>query len=98
MTQQYFTVLTDIGAAALANSIALGRDIDISTFAVGDGGGPTYDPTVEDLKSATDLINKRYVGAIHQLHPDPDHPEQFFIEGVVRLTSEDLQSVKLDGT
>jgi phage-related tail fiber protein len=83
MTQQFFTVLTNVGAAALANSISLGQDLAITSFAVGDGGGAAYSPTVEQLKAATDLVNKTYSGAVNELKKDPDNPARFYIEGVV---------------
>jgi phage-related tail fiber protein len=83
MTQQFFTVLTNVGAAALANSIALGLDLTITSFAVGDGGGAAYNPTVEQLKLATDLANVTYSGGVNELKKDPDNPARFYIEGVV---------------
>jgi len=83
MTQQFFTVLTNVGAAALANSIALGQDLAITTFAVGDGGGAAYAPTVEQLKASTALVNKTYSGGVNELKSDPDNPARFYIEGVV---------------
>lgn len=83
MTQQFFTVLTNVGAAALANSISLGQDLAITSFAVGDGGGAAYAPTVEQLKKATDLVNKTYTGAVNELNKDPDNSARFYIEGIV---------------
>lgn len=83
MTQKYFTVLTNVGAAALSNAIALGRDLKIATFSVGDGGSADYDPTVEQLKAAVDLVNKNYTGGVNELKQDENNPARFYIEGIV---------------
>lgn len=83
MTQQFYTVLTNIGAAALSNALALGRDVVVTNFAVGDGGGPGFDPTVEDMKAAEDLVNRVYAGAINELKVDEENPARYFIEGIV---------------
>lgn len=45
MTAKYYAILTTLGAAKLANAMALGTKLEITTMAVGDGGGvlPTPD-------------------------------------------------------
>lgn len=83
MTQKFFTVLTHTGAAAISNALALGRDVVVTRFAVGDGGGPEFDPTVEEMKASTDLVNSCYDGAINQLKVDENNPARYFIEGIV---------------
>lgn len=83
MTQQFYTVLTDAGAAALANAKALGQDLPISQFAVGTGGSDTYTPDVETLKSSTALIDEKYRGGINELKVDPNNPARYYVEGVV---------------
>ncbi|MET1433170.1 phage tail protein, partial [Yersinia enterocolitica] len=46
MTARFFALLTNIGAAKLANATALGTRLEITHMAVGDGGGtlPTPNP------------------------------------------------------
>ena len=44
MANKYYSILTDVGVAAVANAAALGRKVDIKYFAVGDGGGTYYQP------------------------------------------------------
>lgn len=80
---QYYTILTNIGAAALANATALGQPISITQFAVGDGGGADYDPDITDLKTSEALVNEVYRGAVNQLSVNPDNPASYYIEGVV---------------
>lgn len=80
---QYFTILTTIGAAALANATALGQPINITQFAVGDGGGTDYNPDISALKASAALVNELYRGAVNQLSVNPDNPASYYIEGVV---------------
>lgn len=80
---QYFTILTDVGAAALANATALGQPIKITQFAVGDGGGVAYDPDAATLKTSATLANELYRGAVNELAQDPDNAARYYIEGVV---------------
>lgn len=80
---QFFTILTRSGAAALANGMALGQAVHITSFQVGDGGGAAYDPTLEQLKASTALVNPVYTGAINELKQDPENPARYYIEGVV---------------
>jgi phage-related tail fiber protein len=80
---QFFTILTLSGAAALANGMALGQAISITSFQVGDGGGAAYNPTLEQLKTSTALVNTVYTGAINELRQDPENIARYYVEGVV---------------
>ena len=46
MATKYYAVLTNVGAAKLANATALGAQVEITQMAVGDGNGvlPTPNP------------------------------------------------------
>lgn len=44
MQGEYYTVITRIGQAKIANAIALGRTLQIKYMAIGDGGGNSYEP------------------------------------------------------
>lgn len=83
MTQTYYTILTNVGAASLANAHALGQSLQLTTFSVGDGAGESYSADVEMLKASTGLINPVYTGAINELKVDPENPARYFAEGVV---------------
>lgn len=43
-SSKYYTILTNIGKAKIANAIAYGRRVELTTFALGDGDGAPYDP------------------------------------------------------
>lgn len=40
----YYTILTKVGQAKIANAIAYGRQLQITQFALGDGNGTGYEP------------------------------------------------------
>ena len=41
---KYYTILTQIGQAKIANALAYGRQLQLTKFALGDGAGASYDP------------------------------------------------------
>lgn len=60
MAKEYYTVLTDVGAAKMAAAITTGKKVVIKEFAVGDGFGAKYNPSQEQ----TALKNEVYRGQI----------------------------------
>ena len=60
MAKEYYTVLTDIGAAKMAAAVTTGKKVVITEFAVGDGFGTKYSPSQEQ----TALKNEVYRGQI----------------------------------
>ncbi|MFP9470037.1 phage tail protein [Pectobacterium brasiliense] len=76
---KYFALLTNIGAAKLANATALGNRLNITRMAVGDGGGvlPTPNP------AQTTLINEKRRAALNTLSVDPKNPSQIIAEQVI---------------
>ncbi|WP_409309030.1 phage tail protein, partial [Pectobacterium sp. B1J-3] len=79
MSATYFALLTNIGAAKLANATALGSRLNITRMAVGDGGGvlPTPNP------AQTKLINEKRRAALNTLSVDPKNPSQIIAEQVI---------------
>lgn len=78
----YFTLLTKIGQAKIANAIALGDTVAWTTMAVGDGNG---NPTVPN-ENQTALVRENYRAPINQLTVDPDNPNYMVSELVVPTT------------
>lgn len=76
---QFFTLLTEIGQAKLANAIALGQTIEITHLAVGDGGGILPTPQGDEDQ----LINERRRASINTSHVDPDNPNWIVVEQVI---------------
>jgi len=79
MTMKYFALLTNQGAALLANAAALGTKINITAMAVGDGGGtlPTPDP------AQTKLVGEKRRAQLNALSIDAANSSQIIAEQVI---------------
>ncbi|MDI6157840.1 phage tail protein [Clostridioides difficile] len=81
--QQYFTLVTDVGKAAIANASITGEKVDFAKIKVGDGGGSSYTPT----ESQTALKNVVWESTLEHAQADKDNPNwvviQKFIPGDV---------------
>ena len=44
-TRKYFAIITDVGQSKIAQAVAGGQKLNITTFLVGDGNGEYYVPT-----------------------------------------------------
>ncbi|EPR6424573.1 phage tail protein, partial [Yersinia enterocolitica] len=79
MTARFFALLTNIGAAKLANATALGTRLEITQMAVGDGAGtlPTPNP------AQTQLVNEQRRAALNTLSIDPINTSQIIAEQVI---------------
>ncbi len=82
MTAKFFALLTNIGAAKLANATALGTRLEITHMAVGDGSGtlPTPNP------AQTKLVNEQRRAALNMLTIDPINTSQIIAEQVIPET------------
>jgi len=76
---QFYTLLTTIGAAQIANAQALGQTVNLTEMAVGDGNGAYANPT----ESAAALTHEVWRGAINQISVDATNPGWLIIEAVV---------------
>jgi hypothetical protein len=63
MMKKYYSVITTIGAARLADAVATGTMLDITEMAVGDGGGVLPPPNPEQ----TTLINEVFREPLNRL-------------------------------
>ncbi|WP_205960178.1 phage tail protein [Pantoea stewartii] len=79
MTTKYFAILTNQGAAKLANAAALGTQLQITQMAVGDGGGtlPTPDP------AQTKLVGEKRRAALNSLKVDAANASQIIAEQII---------------
>lgn len=79
MTAKYFAILTNQGAARLANAAALGTKLNLTQMAVGDANGtlPTPDP------AQTKLINQKRIAPLNLLTVDPANPSQIIAEQII---------------
>ncbi|MDU7390248.1 phage tail protein [Atlantibacter hermannii] len=79
MTAKYYAILTTLGAAKLANAMALGTKLEITTMAVGDGGGVLPTPDA----SQTAIVGEQRRAPINMLSIDPANPGQIIAEQVI---------------
>ena len=79
MVTKYYAVLTNVGAAKLANATALGAQVEITQMAVGDGNGvlPTPNP------AQTALVHELRRKPLNSLSIDPNNANQIIAEQVI---------------
>jgi hypothetical protein len=82
MSQKYYAIVTNLGAAKIANAAALGTKLSITQMAVGDGGGTLPTPNA----SQTKLVNETRRAAINTLSIDPANASQVIAEQVIPET------------
>ncbi len=79
MATKYFALLTNIGAAKLANATALGAKVEITQMAVGDGNGALPAPN----PSQTALTHELRRAQLNMLTIDPVNTNQIIAEQVI---------------
>ncbi|WP_082267191.1 phage tail protein [Erwinia billingiae] len=82
MTVKYYALLTNLGAAKLANAAALGTKLQITQMAVGDGGGTLPTPNA----SQTKLIGEQRRAPLNQLSVDTANSSQIIAEQIIPET------------
>jgi len=75
----YYTLLTAVGASAMANGAAHGTPVVLTQIALGDGGGSVPSPT----KDTTALVNEVYRADINSITQDPVNSSWFIVELVI---------------
>lgn len=75
----FYTVLTAVGAAKLANAIALNKDFTIHEMSIGDGGGSLPVPST----ARTQLVNEVRRGPINRIDKDPNNAAWVVVEQVL---------------
>ncbi|WP_438334992.1 phage tail protein [Escherichia coli] len=79
MTVKYYAILTNQGAARLANATMLGSKLNLTQMAVGDANGvlPAPDP------AQTKLINQKRIAPLNLLSVDPNNQSQIIAEQII---------------
>ena len=77
--QKYYTLLTKVGKASIANATALGNKVDLVKLQLGDGAGAEYNPTEEQ----TYLKNVVWEGSVNNVKIDEENPNWIVIETVI---------------
>ena len=78
-TQVYGTMCTDIGNAAIANSVLTGTKVNFAQIVVGDGNGTPYVP----VSGQTSLKHQVWSGAIAEVMQDPQQVNRMILHAVL---------------
>ncbi|HFU8919769.1 phage tail protein [Escherichia coli] len=79
MTAKYFAILTNQGAARLANAAALDTRLNLTQMAVGDANGTLLTPDPAQTK----LINQKRIAPLNLLTVDPANTNQIIAEQII---------------
>lgn len=79
MAEQFYSILTSIGKAKIANASVLGTKLNLTTLAIGDGNSKYYNPTENQEK----LINEVWRGNIGAITTDSENSNWIVIETMI---------------
>ncbi|OZV11067.1 hypothetical protein CIW83_16925 [Tissierella sp. P1] len=79
MAEQFYTILTQIGKAKIANASTLGNKVNFIHFALGDGNGSYYNP----IESQQALKNEVWRGQIGNVVIDENNPSWIVLETII---------------
>ena len=80
--QRYFSILTEIGKAQLANSIAMDRKLNVTQLKVGDGGEDEGKETFPK-ESDTDLERVQAAVPVNMIYENEDNPHWVVFESIL---------------
>ena len=69
----YKTIYTTTGLALVSKAVSQQRTIELTHFAVGDGGGNSIEP----IESMTQLVRERYRATINRIYQDPENENKY---------------------
>lgn len=72
----FYTILTNGGKNGITRAYANSTTLELTTFAVGDGGDGYYDPDVNQ----EELINETYRGPISKIYVDTEYENRLIVE------------------
>lgn len=79
MSQKYYTLITQQGAALLANATASGIPLKLTKMGVGDGNGKATTPNASQSK----LVHEVYQAPINSLTIDENNTNQIIAELII---------------
>ncbi|MDR5586612.1 phage tail protein [Clostridium aquiflavi] len=79
MEEKFYTILTNIGKAKIANSSALGSKVNFAKIKAGDGNGKYHEPTEDQIK----LVNTVWEGNIRNIEVTKENPNWIEIEAII---------------
>lgn len=79
MAEQFYSILTSIGKAKIANASVFGTKLNLTTLALGDGNGKYYNPT----ESQEALVNEVWRGNVGAIATDSENSNWIVIETMI---------------
>ena len=80
----YKTIYTAIGLALVSQAVSQQRTIELTHFAVGDGGGNSIQPN-ENMRQ---LVREKYRANINRIYQDPENENKYTAEMIIPVTVE----------
>lgn len=80
----YKTIYTATGLALVSQAVSQQRTIELTHFAVGDGGGNAMVPN----ESMIQLIREKYRATINRIYQDPENENKYTAEMIIPVTVE----------
>ena len=80
----YKTIYTTTGLALVSQAVSQQRTIELTHFAVGDGGGNAMIPN----ESMIQLIREKYRATINRIYQDPENENKYTAEMIIPVTVE----------
>ncbi len=79
MAEQFYSILTSIGKAKIANASIFGTRLNLTTLALGDGKGKYYNPT----ENQEALVNEVWRGNVGAIATDSENSNWIVIETMI---------------
>ena len=79
MAEQFYTILTNIGKAKIANSLPTGQKVNLTKMKIGDSNGTYYNPS----ENQTELVHKVYECNVTSVDVDEINPSWITITAVI---------------
>lgn len=79
MSEKFYSILTEIGKAKVANSALLNKKLVLTTMKIGDGNGSYYNPS----ENQTDIVKQVYSGSISSIEIDEKNPNWVIAIGII---------------
>ena len=79
MSEKFYSLVTKVGKAVMANALAFNKKIEFGDFVVGDGGGSTYEPD----ESQQSLKSEVWSGAVRSVSVGEKNPNEVIIDAYI---------------
>ncbi|WP_308653100.1 phage tail protein [uncultured Anaerococcus sp.] len=79
MSEKFYSKVTKVGQAVMANALAFNKKIEFGDFVVGDGGGSSYEPD----ESQQSLKSEVWSGAVRSVTVGEKNPNEVIIDAYI---------------